>query len=89
MSSESMLLLELSGSPPAAAAGALLDDPFCGESGNPPGVTVAAFASSVANSARSCCALFLASFLAASSIVRFSFTGALRNRACSSLAHCG
>jgi len=51
MSSEA--LLELSGSPAGAATGALLVNPFCGDSGNPPGVTVAAFASSVADSARS------------------------------------
>jgi len=47
-------LLELSGSPAGTATGALLVNPFCGESENPPGVTVAAFASSVADSARSC-----------------------------------
>ena len=46
MSSE-LLLLELSGLSAGAAAGALLDDPLCRDSGNPPGVTVAAFASSV------------------------------------------
>jgi len=51
MSSDS--LLELSGSPAGAAIEALLVNPFCGDSGNPPGVTVAAFASSVADSARS------------------------------------
>jgi len=51
MSSES--LLELSGSPAGAATEALLVNPFCGDSGNPPGVTVAAFASSVADSAGS------------------------------------
>jgi len=51
MSSE--WLLELSGPHAGAATGPLLDDPFCGDSGNPPGVTVAAFASSVADSARS------------------------------------
>jgi len=53
MFSESVLLLEPSGSPAGAATGALLDDPFCGDSGNPPGVTVHAFARSVADSARS------------------------------------
>ena len=42
-------LLELSGSPAGATTGALLGNPFCGDSGNPPGVTVAAFASSVAD----------------------------------------
>jgi len=87
MSSES-LLLELSGTPAGATPEALLDDPFCGESGNPPGVTVAAFASSVADSARSRCALSLASCLAASSIESSSFAGALTNRPCSSLAYC-
>ena len=45
--------LELSGSPAGAAAGAFLGNLFCGDSGNQPGVTVAAFASSVADSARS------------------------------------
>jgi len=48
MSSE--WLLELSGSPASAATGALLVNPFCGDSGNPPWVTVAAFASSVGDS---------------------------------------
>ena len=76
MSSES-LLLELSGSSAGAAAGALLDDPLCGDSGNPPGVTVAAFASSVADSARSRCALSLASCLAASSIENCSLARAV------------
>ena len=71
------LLLELSGSSAGGAARALLDDPLCGDSGNPPGVTVAAFASSVADSARSRCALSLASRLAASSIEPCSFTGAV------------
>ena len=89
MSSES-LLLELSGSSAGAAAGALLDDPLSGDSGNPPGVTVAAFASSVADSARSHCALSLASCLAASSIENCSSAGtvavALTNRPRSSLA---
>jgi len=51
MSSES--LLELSGSPAGAATGALMVNAFCGDSGNPPGMSVAAFASSVADSARS------------------------------------
>jgi len=51
MSSES--LLELSGSPAGAATGTLLVYAFCGDSGNLPGVTVAAFTSSVADSARS------------------------------------
>jgi len=46
-------LLELSGSPAGSATGALLDNPFCRNSGNPPGVSVAAFASSVTDSARS------------------------------------
>jgi len=50
-SSES--LLELSGTPAGAATGALLVNPFCGDSGNPLGVTVAAFASSVGDSTRS------------------------------------
>jgi len=53
MSSESLLLLELSGSPAGATTGALLGNPFCGDSGNPLGVTVATFAGSVADSARS------------------------------------
>jgi len=52
MSSQS--LLELSGSPAGAATDALLGNPFCEYSGKPPGVTVTAFASSVADSARSC-----------------------------------
>jgi len=51
MSSES--LLKLSGSPAGAATRALLVSPFSGDSGNPLGVAVAAFASSVADSARS------------------------------------
>jgi len=38
MLAESLLLLELSGSPGGATTGALLDDPFDGESGNPPGL---------------------------------------------------
>ena len=88
MSSES-LLLELSGSSAGATAGALLDDPLCGDSGNRPWVTVAAFASSVADSARSRCALSLASCLAASSIRNYSLAGAmvivLTNRPRSSL----
>ena len=88
MLSES-LLLELSGSSADAAAGALLDNPLCEDSGNPPGVTVAAFASSVADSARSRCALSLASCLAASAIENCSLAGtvviALTNRPCSSL----
>jgi len=53
MSSESLLLLKVSGSPAGAATGTLLGNPFCGNSGNPPGVTVAVFANSVADSARS------------------------------------
>ena len=84
------LLLELSGSSAGAAAGALLDDPLGGDSGNPPGVTVAAFASSDADSARSRCALSLASCLAASSIENCSLAGAvaiaLTNRPPPSLA---
>ena len=88
MSSES-LLLELSGSSAGAATGALLDDPFCGDSGNPPGVTVTAFASSVADSARSRCVLSLASCLAASSIENYflarGLAVALTNPPCSSL----
>jgi len=87
MSSESLLqLLELSGSPAGAVTGSLLVDSFCGESGNPSGVTVAVFASSVADSARSRCALSLASCLPASSIENCSFAGALANHSCSSLA---
>ena len=69
----------------------MLDDPLCGGSGNPPGVTVAAFASSVADSARSRCALSLASCLASSSIENCSLAGALAvaliNRPHSSLPH--
>ena len=76
------LLLELSGSSAGAAAGALLDDSLCGDSGNPPAVTVAAFA-------RSRCALSLASCLAASSIENCSLASAvvvaLTNRPNSSL----
>jgi len=53
MSSEVLLLLELSGSPAGTATGALLGNPFCGDSGNPPGVTVAVFAISIADSAKS------------------------------------
>jgi len=88
MSSESLLLLELSGLPAGATTMALLGDPFCGESGNPPGVTVAAFASSDTDSARSRYALSLASCLAASSIENCSFAGALTNRPYSFLARC-
>ena len=83
------LLLGLSGSSADAAAGALLDNPFCGDPGNPPGMTVAAFASSVTDSARSHCALSLASCLAASSIEKCYLAGAvlvaLTNCPCSSL----
>ena len=86
ISSESLLLLELSGSPGGAATVALLDEPFCGDTGNPPGVTVAVFASSSADSARSRCALSLASCLAASSIEKGSFAVALMYRPLSSLA---
>ena len=46
-------LLEISVSPAGANAGALLDNAFCGDSESPPGVTVAAFASSVADFASS------------------------------------
>ena len=88
MSPES-LLLELSGSSAGAATGALLAGPFCGDAGNPPGVTVAAFASSVPDSPRSRCELSLASCLAATSIANCSLVGgvavALTNRPCSSL----
>ena len=86
MLSESLLLLELSGSPAGAATVALLDEPFCGDTGNPPGVTVAVFASSCADSARSRCALSLASCLAASSIEKGSSAVALMYRPLSSLA---
>ena len=86
MSSESLLLLELSGLPAGAATVVLLDEPFCGDSGNPPGVTVAVFASSSADSARSRCALSLANCLAASSIEKGSFAVALMYRPLSSLA---
>ena len=83
------LLLELSGTSAGATAGALLDDPLCGDSGNPLRVTVAAFASSVADSARFRCALSQTSCLAASSIENCSLAGAvvvaLTNRLCSSL----
>ena len=85
------LLLELSGSSASAAAGALHHYPLCGDSGNPPGVTVTAFACSVADSARSRSALSRASGLAASSIENCSLAGAvvvaLTNRLCSSLTH--
>jgi len=67
---------------------ALLTDPFCSHSGNPLGVTVTVFGSSVADSARSRCALSLASYLAAASIENCSFAGALTNRPSSSLARC-
>ena len=53
ISSESLLLLELSGSPACTASVGLLENPFGGDSGNSPGVTLATFASSVAHSARS------------------------------------
>ena len=59
--SESLLLLELFGSPAGAANVTLLNEPLCGDTGNPPGVTVAGFASSSADSARSRFALYLAS----------------------------
>ena len=85
MSSES-LLLELSGLPGGAAPMALLDEPFCGDTGNQPGVTVPVFASSSADSARSCCALSQASCLSASSIEKGSFAVALMYRPLSSLA---
>ena len=89
MSSESLLLHELSGLSADAAARALLDDLFCGESGNLPGVTVAAFASSTYESARSRRALSLARCLSASSIENYSLACtlavALINRPCSSL----
>jgi len=86
MSSESLLLLALSGSPAGTATGALLDDSFCGDSSHLPGVTVIVFASSVADSARSRCSLSLASCLAVPSIENCSFAGALTNRPCSSQA---
>ena len=53
---------------------------------NPPGVTVAVCASSSADSARSRCALSLASCLAASSIEKGSFAVALMYRPLLSLA---
>ena len=90
MSSES-LQLELSGSSAGTAAGALLHDPCCGDSGNPTGVTVATFASSRADSARFDCMLSLTSCLATSSIENCSLADAegvvLTNRLCSSLVH--
>ena len=86
LSSEWLLLLELSGSPAGGATVALLDEPFCGDTGNPPEVTVAVFASSSADSARSHCALSLASCLAASSIEKVSFAVAWMYRPLSSLA---
>ena len=90
MSSESLLLLELSGSPAGTATGPLLDDPFSGEAGNLPGVVIALFASSVADFARSHCTLVsLASYLGASSIANCAFAGALINRPCLSLACVG
>ena len=86
ISCESLLLLELSGSPGGAATVALLDEPFCGDTGNPPGVTVVVFATSSADSARSRCALSLASCLAASSIEKGSCAVALMYRPLTSLA---
>ena len=86
MSSESLLLLELSGSPAGAATAALLDEPFCGDTGNLPGVTVAVFASSSADLARSRYALSLASCIAASSIEKGSFAVSLMYRPLLSLA---
>jgi len=88
LSGSLLLLLELSGSPASAATGALLADPFCGESENPPRVTVATFTNSVADSARSRCVLSLASSLAASSIENCFFVGLLTNHPYSSLARC-
>ena len=88
MVSESLLLLELSESPAGATAGSLLGNPFCRDSGNPPGVTVPTFASFVADPTRARPALSPASCLAASSIENCSFAGALANRPCSSLARC-
>ena len=78
------LLLEQSGSSASAAAGALVDDPLCEDSGNPPGVTVATCASSVPDSARSRCALSLTTCLAASSIENCSLAGAVAV----ALTHC-
>ena len=90
MSSKS-LLFELSGSSAGATTGALLDNLFCGDSGNPLGVTVTAFASSRADSARSRCMLSLASCLAALSIENCFLAGAtgvaLTNGSCSSLVN--
>ena len=86
MSSESLLLLELSGSPAGAATVALLDEPFCGDSGIPPGVTVVVVASSSTDSARSRCALSLASCLAALSVDKVSFAVDLMYRPLLSLA---
>ena len=88
MSSES-LLLEMSGLSAGAATRALLDDPFCGDSGNLLWVTVAGFASFVADSTRFRYVLSLASCLDASSIENYSFADglavALTNRPCLSL----
>jgi len=98
--SESLLLSELLGSSAGVVAvtvtvlddpatvGALLDTVLGGDSGNPPGVTLAAFASSLADSDSVCCALSLASCLAGSSIENCSFGGAFMNRPLSSLARC-
>ena len=76
MSSES-LLLKLSASPRRAATGALLDNRYYGDSGNPPGVSVAGFASSVTESARSRCTLCQTSCQAASSIENCYLAGGL------------
>ena len=86
MSSESLLLLELSGSRAGATTVASLDEPFCGVRKNPPRVTVAVFASSSADSARSRYVLSLASCLAASSIEKVSFAVVLMYLPLSSLA---
>jgi len=88
MFSELLLLLELARSPAGAATGALLSKPLCGDSRNPPGETGTAFPSSVADSARSCWGLSLASSLAASSIENCFFVSGLTKGPCSSPAHC-
>jgi len=89
MSSESLLLLELSGMAPGAATGAFLNHLSPGDTGNPGGMTVSALSSSVAKSARSHCALSVARCLAASCIENCSFAAALTNSPCSSLALLG
>ena len=86
ISSESLLLLELTGSPAGAAKVVLLDEPPCGDSGHPPVVTDAAFVGSSADFARSRYSLSLASCLADLSIEKVSFAVAMMYHPLSSLA---